>query len=323
MACGDSGALTKLKDKLGAAQEALADLQGDIAGQIDQLGAKMNEAAGEIQGAIKEMMPTIELPELPDLPDLKLPELDLPELPVIDKLQDRIGSVLEVINDPLALLKIGGPEGLQKELDEIQAKFGDKIPNFDQLREDVLSGKIGLDDLCKKVPNLEIDQANPDSVEEKGTPTTAPTEDAEPVPEPVETTPDATNKTFEEAFAPFDTLPRKEVGETDVELVKENLGKPNQEVPALRYSYSNESEFKAQQDTLISLYTKYYNDRKNYQQILNNLLASGATEKEITVVTYAYVEANRLFEQVKTDIHPFVKHPIVGNAPEAKGYLEW
>ena len=323
MACGDSGALTKLKDKLGAAQDALADLQGDIAGQIDQLGAKLNEAAGEIQGAIKEMMPTIELPELPDLPDLKLPELELPELPVIDKLQDRIGGVLEVINDPLALLKIGGPEGLQKELDEIQEKFGDKIPNFDQLREDVLSGKIGLDDLCKKVPNLEIDQANPDSVEEKGTPTTAPTEDAEPVPEPVKTTPDATNQTFDEAIADFNSTALDPVDETEVELVEENLGTPSLELPVSRYPYSNEEEFKAHQDTLIPLYTKYYNDRNSNRQVLNNLIASGATENEINIVTEAYVNAQKLFEQVKADIYPFVKHPIVGDTPERKGYLEW
>ena len=82
------------------------------------------------------------------------------------------------------MLKIGGPKGLQKELDDIKAKFGDKIPDFDKLQADALSGKISLDDLCKKVPNLEIDQAEPDKVIEKGTPATAPETDAEKVPEP-------------------------------------------------------------------------------------------------------------------------------------------
>ena len=184
MACGPGKGLDKLKGKLDGVKGSLGELQGDVAGGIESLGDKLNSAAADIQGSIKEMMPKIELPELPDLPDLKLPKLELPELPVIDKLQDKIGGVINIANDPLALLKAGGPKGLQKELDDIKAKFGDKIPDFDKLQADALSGKISLDDLCKKVPNLEIDQAEPDKVVKKGTPATAPETDAEKVPEP-------------------------------------------------------------------------------------------------------------------------------------------
>ena len=184
MACGPGKGLDKLKGKLDGVKDSLGELQGDVAGGIEGLSDKLNSAAADVQSSIKEMMPTIELPELPDMPELKLPKLELPELPVMDKLQDKIGDVIGIASDPLSLLKIGGPKGLQKELDSIKAKFGDKIPDFDKLQADALSGKISLDDLCKKVPNLEVDQAEPDKVIEKGTPTTAPEVDAVEVPEP-------------------------------------------------------------------------------------------------------------------------------------------
>jgi hypothetical protein len=183
MSCGPGKGLEGLQKELDAAKEAIAGLQGDLAGGIDGLQAKLESMAAGVMGGMKSMMPTIELPELPDL-SFELPELKLPEIPVIDSLQKGMGDLLEIINDPFALLKIGGPKGLDEEIAKLKEKFGDKIPDFDSLIGDLLSGKIDADSLCKLVPNLEIDQDNPDVVAEKATPVTAPETDAEKIPEP-------------------------------------------------------------------------------------------------------------------------------------------
>lgn len=183
MSCGPGKGLEGLQKELDAAKESLAGLQGDLAGGIEGLKGKLEGLAGGVMGGMKSMMPTIELPELPDL-KIELPKLELPELPVIDSLQNGIGNLLEIINDPFALLKIGGPKGLDEEIAKLKEKFGGKIPDFDSLVGDMLSGKIDADNLCKLVPNLEIDQANPDVVAEKATPVTAPETDAEKIPEP-------------------------------------------------------------------------------------------------------------------------------------------
>ena len=183
MSCGPGKGLEGLQKELDAAKESLAGLQGDLAGGIEDLKGKLEGLAGGVMGGMKSMMPTIELPELPDL-KIELPELELPEIPVIDSLQTGIGDLLNVINDPLSLLKIGGPDGLDKELAKLKEKFGDKMPDIDQLKKDLLSGKIDTDNLCKLIPNAEIDQAKPDEVAEKATPVTAPEADAEKIPAP-------------------------------------------------------------------------------------------------------------------------------------------
>lgn len=182
MACGPGKGLEKLNEAQVAAQEALADLQGGIDSGIADLKGKLEAVTGEIMGSLKEMMPKIELPEIPSL-NIQLPELELPEIPQVESLQNNIAEFINKINDPVALLRLGGISGVEKEIQAIKDKFGDSVPNLDQLIADARSGKIDLENLCKAVPNVE---KAPDSEKtvEKGTPTTAPEVDAEPVEEP-------------------------------------------------------------------------------------------------------------------------------------------
>ncbi len=169
MACGPGKGLTKLnglKDAAMGAVDGLTSGAEGIMGSLDSLGATLDAQVSSIAGGLKEMLPTIELPELPTIPEFKIPELKLPEL----SLQLEVGSIINKIksNNPLDKAQA------LKNLDSLQDKFPDM--DLTSLTADIKAGKIDIDNLCKMVPNVEkIDGV----FQIKGIPATAPEIDAE------------------------------------------------------------------------------------------------------------------------------------------------
>lgn len=169
MACGPGKGLQKLNELKEGAVKAIDDLKDSaegIMGSIDNLGSVLDEQVSKIAGGIKEMLPTIELPELPTIPDFKALLPKLPEL----SLQLEVGSILDKIKSSDPVQKAQAMLNLES--------LKDKFPNLDvdALKADILSGKIDADNLCKMVPNIEkIDGV----FHVKGIPITAPEIDAE------------------------------------------------------------------------------------------------------------------------------------------------
>lgn len=173
MSCGPGAGLIKLQLKLDAAKDKLDELTAGaegIMGSINDLSAQLDEKIGEIGGSLKEMLPKIELPELPSLPELKLPEVP----PLLKSLHTDALGILKDLNskDPLKIAQA------KLDIDKLKEKFPNMSDEeFAKLKENLLSGKIDIDNLCKLVPNLEVDSEGNEI--EKGVPATAPEVDAE------------------------------------------------------------------------------------------------------------------------------------------------
>jgi hypothetical protein len=167
MSCGPGKGLEKLngaKDKLTGALDGLIDGADGIMGKIDSLAGELDSKIGALAGDLKTMLPAIELPELPEMPSL---EGLLPELPELPSLQGDIKGImgkLDSINPLEKLQALADLEGLKE-------KFPD-IPNIDGMIGDITSGKIDLANLCKEIPNIELDELGKQI--EKGIPSTAP-----------------------------------------------------------------------------------------------------------------------------------------------------
>lgn len=173
MSCGPGAGLLKLKleaDKaLGKVDEFINGEEGIFA-SLNNLATDLDGAIGDMAGSLKEMLPEIELPDLPELPDIKLPELPAP----VKKLHDDIKGVLDLVNsnNPLDKLKAIA------EIDSLKEKFPNLTDEeFNKMKEELLSGKISLDSICKMIPNKEIDAEGNEI--EKAVPATAPEVDAE------------------------------------------------------------------------------------------------------------------------------------------------
>ena len=173
MSCGPGAGLIKLQLKLDAAKDKLDELTAGaegIMGSINDLSAQLDEKIGEIGGSLKEMLPKIELPELPSLPELKLPEVP----PLLKSLHTDALGILKDLNskDPLKIAQA------KLDIDKLREKYPNMSDEeFAKLKENLLSGKIDIDNLCKLVPNLEVDSEGNEI--EKGVPATAPEVDAE------------------------------------------------------------------------------------------------------------------------------------------------
>lgn len=180
MSCGPGTGLIKLQLKLDGAKDKLDELTAGVDGifaSLNNLSADLDSKIGEIGAGLKEMLPEIELPELPSLPELKLPEVP----PLLKSLHTDVKGILSDLNskDPLKVLQA------QLHLDKLKDKFPD-MPEaeFEKLKENLLKGKIDIDNLCKLVPNLEVDSEGLNI--EKGIPATAPEIDAEALEKAVE-----------------------------------------------------------------------------------------------------------------------------------------
>lgn len=143
--CGDNEALNALKAKQG---------------ELDSLLAAGKEQLGAMESKLNAMKA--------DLESFK------PEIPEVTRFQDELDALAAFANDPL---------GFAAKKLELQKKFGDAIPDMD----DIL-GKLGLSefppklpsikDICDAVPNVELDAAG--KAEEKPEPPKV----ADVVPEP-------------------------------------------------------------------------------------------------------------------------------------------
>ena len=103
------------------------------------------------------------------------PELKLPEVPpLLKSLHTDALGILKDLNskDPLKIAQA------KLDIDKLKEKFPNMSDEeFAKLKENLLSGKIDIDNLCKLVPNLEVDSEGNEI--EKGVPATAPEVDAE------------------------------------------------------------------------------------------------------------------------------------------------
>ncbi len=164
MSCGKGVGLAKFGKKLDAAKEKMGDLVADategLGGALDSLNAEFDALTGDIAGGLKEMLPAIEMPEIPGF---SLDGLSLPELP-IPKMNMQL-DILTLVGKPM------GPDTLAAFAD-LKKKYGN-VPGVDfaALQADLFSGKINLDNLCKMVPNIEVDELG--NALEKGQPSTA------------------------------------------------------------------------------------------------------------------------------------------------------
>jgi|TARA_R110000823_G_scaffold223557_1_gene351680 hypothetical protein len=176
MSCGPGkglGALNKVKDAMKESMGALTEGANGIMDSLDSLSADLDAKISETAGKLKELLPTIELPELPTLPQFELPKLEIPAL----SLQLEIGSVLGKLNSSNPLDKAKA----LLNMDSLKDKFP-KMPaaELNALIADLKAGKINLENLCKLVPNVDADAV------EKGTPATAPEKAAEALPPAIE-----------------------------------------------------------------------------------------------------------------------------------------
>tara|TARA_Y100001968_G_C19340802_1_gene709399 strand:- start:185 stop:889 length:705 start_codon:yes stop_codon:yes gene_type:complete len=164
MSCGKGVGLAKFGKKIDAAKDKVGNLIEDategLGGALDSLNSEFDDLMGDIGGGLKEMLPTIEMPEIPGF---SLDGLSLPELP-IPKMSLQL-DIMSLVGKPL------GPDTMAA-FAELKKKYGD-VPgvDFDKLQTDLFSGKINLDNLCKQVPNIECDKDG--NVKEKGQPSTA------------------------------------------------------------------------------------------------------------------------------------------------------
>jgi len=164
MSCGKGVGLAKFGKKIDAAKDKVGNLIEDategLGGALDSLNSEFDDLMGDIGGGLKEMLPTIEMPEIPGF---SLDGLSLPELP-IPKMSLQL-DIMSLVGKPI------GPDTMAA-FAELKKKYGD-VPgvDFDKLQTDLFSGKINLDNLCKQVPNIECDKDG--NVKEKGQPSTA------------------------------------------------------------------------------------------------------------------------------------------------------
>lgn len=171
MACGPGKGLLQLQKLAAEAQEGVDNVKDAVEGFADNLNgaaAAMDEKLSKLIEGAKGMIPEIELPDFGDftLPDLKLPELNLPEI----SLQLEVTSILDKINSNDPAVKAQALLNLES----LQEKFPDlSLEEIEQLKADILSGKIDKDNLCKKVKDLVKEDGK---VIEKGVPITAPEE---------------------------------------------------------------------------------------------------------------------------------------------------
>lgn len=171
MACGPGKGLLQLQKLAAEAQEGVDNVKDAVEGFADDLNgaaAAMDAKLSKLIEGAKGMIPEIELPDFGDftLPDLKLPELNLPEI----SLQLEVTSILDKINSNDPAVKAQALLNLES----LQEKFPDlSLKEIEQLKADILSGKIDKDNLCKKVKDLVKEDGK---VTEKGVPITAPEE---------------------------------------------------------------------------------------------------------------------------------------------------
>lgn len=171
MACGPGKGLLQLQKLAAQAQEGVDNVKDAVEGFADDLNgaaAAMDEKLSKLIEGAKGMLPEIDLPDFGDftLPDLKLPELNLPEI----SLQLEVTTILSKLTSSNPDIKAQALKSLET--------LGDKFPDLpaaeiEQLKADLLSGKITPDNLCKKVKDLVKKDGK---FEEKGVPITAPEE---------------------------------------------------------------------------------------------------------------------------------------------------
>ena len=121
--------------------EKLDALKGQLDGLLDDITAAGNSALAGLSDQLSQLEDGIKgaIPELPELPDFKT----------------ELGQVV-------ALLATA-PEQAAAKIQEIVDKFGDAIPDLDDIIDKL---KLGEFDICKDAPNVEIktvEKTNPDT----------------------------------------------------------------------------------------------------------------------------------------------------------------
>ena len=100
MSCGKGVGLAKFGKKIDAAKDKVGNLIEDategLGGALDSLNSEFDDLMGDIGGGLKEMLPTIEMPEIPgfSLDGLSLPELPIPKMSLQLDIMSLVGKPL-------------------------------------------------------------------------------------------------------------------------------------------------------------------------------------------------------------------------------------
>ncbi len=156
MSCGPSEGLLKLADKIESANTALdSAINGVVSGAVGGLKATILAQVSAVKASLKSMIPEIDFPKIPD------------------SLQNDIISFAQ----KLIVTKLAG-EALQNELTNLKTKWsGVDLGDLDlnDLPNLLRSGAFDLANICKIIPNYELDGAE---LILKGTPASFPEIDA-------------------------------------------------------------------------------------------------------------------------------------------------
>lgn len=142
MACGLNKSLESLKNRLNSIEDFLSD---NITDSIENLSSTLEDATRPIRDEIRNIISQVDTPK---------------------SLHNIIENILEQFDKPVDIAR-----ELARELDQ----FIGLIPNPNEIIRDILSGRIDSINICKLVPNIEIDG---DEVVLKSSPTTSSEKDA-------------------------------------------------------------------------------------------------------------------------------------------------
>ena len=159
MSCGPAKAITEMADQLDALNEKIDATIMDIPGMGELAGLK-DKVESQAQGLMDKLNEA--------MPSIKMPELPFDQLPLQDQFKQLAG---------LAALGYLRKDEFEDKLEKAKSAFEGldfDVRNLDDLADQLRSGAMRIDDICKLVPNVQTQGVN---LEVKGVPTSFPNVD--------------------------------------------------------------------------------------------------------------------------------------------------